>query len=135
MLITRDRRLRLPVVLSVLALAIGAPSAPAQQVQWRSDYGTARREAAEKGRPLLIDFVTESCFLCKKLDATTFRDPAVTSLLNEQFVTLKVDAEQEAALAQALRVQQYPTMVLAGPDGKIIGVLEGYQEAPRLADQ
>jgi tetratricopeptide (TPR) repeat protein len=34
-----------------------------------------------------------------------------------------------------LRIQQFPTLVLAGPDGKIIGVLEGYQEAAALAEQ
>jgi thioredoxin-related protein len=116
-------------------LAASARPAFAQQVQWRTDYNTARKEATEKGRPLLIDFGTENCFWCKKLDLSTFRDPAVVALLNEQFVALKVDAEREAILTQTLRIQQYPTLVLAGPDGKIIGVLEGYQEAPRLAEQ
>jgi thioredoxin-like negative regulator of GroEL len=102
---------------------------------WRADYGSARKEAVDKGKPLLLDFGTESCTWCRKLDVTTFRDPSVVSLLNDQFVTLKVDAEREPMLTQALRVQQYPTMVLAGPDGKILGVLEGYQEAPRMVDQ
>jgi thioredoxin-like negative regulator of GroEL len=135
MLTPRDERLRLLAVLSVLALAAGARPAPAQQVQWCPDYNTARKEASEKGRPLLIDFGTENCFWCKKLDLTTFHDPAVVALLNEQFVALKVDAEREPSLTQSLRIQQYPTMVLAGPEGRILGVLEGYQEAPQLAEQ
>ncbi len=119
----------------VLVLAACARPAPAQQVNWRRDYNAARKEASETGRPILLDFGTEGCFWCKKLDLTTFHDPAVVSLLNEHFVTLKVDAEREASLTASLRVQQYPTLVLAGPEGKILGVLEGYQEAPQLAEQ
>jgi thioredoxin-like negative regulator of GroEL len=133
--ITHDDRLRFHAILSALVLAACARSAAAQQVQWRNDYNAARKEATEKGRPILIDFGTENCFWCKKLDLTTLRDPSVVALLNEQFVSLKVDAEREATLTQTLRIQQYPTLVLAGPDGKIIGVLEGYQEPPRLAEQ
>src|SRR5688572_29135614 len=100
MLTTRDDRLRRQAVLCALVLAASArpAPAPAQQVQWRQDYNVARKEAAEKGRPLLIDFGTESCFWCKKLDLTTLRDPAVVAVLNESFVTLKVDAEREVSL-------------------------------------
>jgi uncharacterized protein YyaL (SSP411 family) len=101
-------------------------------VQWRAGYGAARKEAEEKDRPLILDFGTEDCFWCKKLDATTLRDPAVVALLNGRFVPLKVDAYKEAVLTQALRIQSYPTLVLAAPDGKILGALEGYVEAGRF---
>jgi thioredoxin-related protein/outer membrane protein assembly factor BamD (BamD/ComL family) len=122
-------------VLAVLVLiesAIRNPqSAIAQEVQWRTDYNKARQEAVDKGRPLLLDFGTENCFYCKKLDATTFRDPTVVSVLNKSFIPLKIDAERNAALADALRVERYPTLVLAAPDGKILATQEGYMEALR----
>jgi thioredoxin-like negative regulator of GroEL len=123
------------LALGVFVLAVCARPALSQQVQWLTDYQAARRVALEQGRPLLLDFGTENCVWCKRLDLTTFRDPAVAGLLTDEFVALKVDADREATLAQALRVTQYPTLVLAAPDGKILGVLEGYQEAPRLAEQ
>src|SRR5438876_61198 len=106
-----------------------------QEVEWRQDYNAARREASEKGRPLVIDFGTENCFYCKKLDSTTYRDPAVVGLMNERFIPLKIDANREAPLAEALRIERYPTIVLAGPDGKILGTQEGYMEAPRFLEQ
>jgi thioredoxin-like negative regulator of GroEL len=134
MLTPRTIRPRL-IILSALVLAAGPRPAAAQQVKWVSDYNVARKEASEKGRPILIDFGTENCFWCKKLDLSTFQDPAVVALLNEQFVALKVDADRESTLTQTLRIQQYPTLVLAGPEGKILGVLEGYQEASVLAEQ
>jgi thioredoxin-like negative regulator of GroEL len=118
----------------LLAMALATDAARAQSIRWRTDYNAARREAIESDRPILIDFGTENCFYCKKLDASTFRDPGVVSTLNERFIPLKIDAEREPALAQALRVQVYPTLLLAAPDGKILGVIEGYLEAGRLND-
>jgi thioredoxin-related protein len=107
----------------------------AQEVPWRHDYNAARREAKEKSRPLVLDFGTERCFWCAKLDATTLRDPAVVRVLTEQFVALKLDAARDGALADLLRVQSYPTLVLAAPDGRILATLEGYVDAERLKEQ
>src|SRR5689334_11531047 len=100
---------------------LSAGGARAQEVAWRQDYSQARQEAASKGRPLVIDFGTENCFWCKQLDARTFRDPEIARLLNERCVPLKVDAQRHAALANALHIQNYPTLVFASPEGKILG--------------
>jgi thioredoxin-like negative regulator of GroEL len=108
--------------------------AAADEVQWRYDYNTARKEAEKKGLPLVLDFGTENCFWCRKLDESTFRDPAVVRTMNEKFVPLKIDAEREATLTQSLRIHSYPTLVLAGPDGKILGTMEGYQDATRFQE-
>src|SRR5689334_21412720 len=110
----------LRLCVSLLLLPVSAAVAPAQSVTWRYDYAAARREAQEKGRPLVLDFITDNCFWCTKLDTTTFQDPSVASLLNDKFVPLKVHAAQNAALTEALRIQLFPTVVLASPDGKIL---------------
>ena len=117
------------------ALFVGAPALRADEVQWRSDYNRARQEAAESGRPLIIDFGTVACHWCRQLDATTFREPAIVALLNERCVPLKVDASRNPALAEALRIQSYPTLVYAAPDGRILGFQEGYVEGARFQDQ
>jgi len=103
--------------------------ATAAQITWRTDYNVARKEAAEKGRPLLIDFGTENCFWCKRLDASTFQDASVVNLVNERFIPLKIDAEKEAQLARSLQISSYPTIVFGAPDGKIMGTVVGYKEA------
>src|SRR5262245_43267412 len=118
-------------VLTACAACCLLPAARCQEVEWLTDYNRARQEATETNRQLLLDFGTEACFDCKKLDATTFRDPAVVSLLNKSFVPLKIDAEKNAALADVLRVERFPTLVLAAPDGKILATQEGYVEAAR----
>jgi thioredoxin-like negative regulator of GroEL len=59
----------------------------------------------------------------------------VVTVLNERFIPLKIDADREAALAQLLRIQSYPTLVLAAPDGKILGTQEGFLEAGALHER
>ena len=129
---------RIPHSAFGLLLVVGSlllPSvAAAQEIQWRTDYKKAREEANQKGVPLVIDFGTENCVYCRQLDARTFRDEAVISLMNEHCVPLKVDANKQRPLADALRIQQYPTLVFAGPDGRIFGFQEGFIEAPRMKE-
>lgn len=119
-----------------LFISIGtpAPAPAADPVRWRTDYNSARKEAQEKGLPMLVEVSTDDCYYCRKLEATTFRDPRITSLLSSGFIPLKIDANREPALARALKVQVYPTLVLAGSDGKIHAFIEGYMEADRLAE-
>jgi thioredoxin-related protein len=127
---------RRPVgVLIILVLILTAPRiAPAEEVQWRTDYQAARKEARASNRPMILDFQTANCLWCRKLDGTTFQEGAIIELLNKRFVPLKVDAEQNMALVGALRVSSYPTLVLASPDGKILATLEGYVDAHKLHD-
>ena len=69
------RRFLIGLILLYSALRL-PHSAFGQEVQWRYDYGKARREAETKSLPLVIDIGTENCYWCKQLDARTFRDPA-----------------------------------------------------------
>jgi tetratricopeptide (TPR) repeat protein len=108
--------------------------ARAQEVQWRLDYSQARKEAVEKGRPLVLDFSTENCFWCKQLELRTFRDPEIATLLNERCIPVKIDAARSPNLTSALHIQNYPTLVYATPGGKILGYQEGFLEAPALKD-
>jgi thioredoxin-related protein len=123
-----------PLVTAAVLLAPG-PAPAAEPVVWRTDYNAARREAAEKGLPLFLVVGTDNCFYCRKLEAGPFRDGAIVEQLAHNFIPLKVDANKEPNLASALKVQVYPTMVMAGADGKIHAFIEGYLETDRLRDQ
>jgi thioredoxin-like negative regulator of GroEL len=119
----------LAAMVGALVILGARGAASAQEVKWRYDYNSARKEAEEKHRPLVIDFGTENCLWCKRLDSSTFHDAAVVSAMNDKFIPLKIDAEREATLASSLHIQSYPTVVLAAPDGKILDMVVGYKEA------
>ncbi len=104
-------------------------SAAVQEVKWRSDYNQARKEAKDKGLPLVIDIGLKTCQPCKRMEETTFRDPKVVGVMNERFVPLKVDAEIDFQLASTLQITAYPTVVISNSDGKIINTMVGYKDA------
>ncbi len=112
-----------------------APHAAAQQVEWRTDYGKARKEAVQKGLPLIIDFSTENCYWCRQLEQRTFTDAAVIELLNEHCVPLHIDAGRNPDLIEKMNIQSYPTLVYASPEGRVLGYQQGFIEAPVFQDQ
>lgn len=126
--------LKRPTLLAVGITLVILQAAMGQDVKWRLDYASARREANEKDLPLVIDFGTENCYWCKQLDLRTFRDTSVVNAMNERFVPLKIDATRNAELAEKLRIQSYPTIVIASPDGKILETIEGFKEAGPFHD-
>jgi tetratricopeptide (TPR) repeat protein len=119
-------------IAGMLIVTSGPIRAADKEVTWRADYDVARKEASENGRPVFLEFHTEECFHCRRLEAGPLRDPAIVALLNERFVPLRVDASKSPKLTEALRIQAFPTMIIASADGKIIAFLEGYQEAKPL---
>src|SRR5439155_9001739 len=112
-------------------VGMGVPTAYAQvqpavtALTWRTDYNSARKESQEKGLPLFIVVGSDNCFYCKKLEGTTLRDPRVSAMLTDGFIPLKIDGRQQPALANALKVQSYPTILLADTDGKLIAHIAG----------
>src|SRR5262245_11019019 len=129
---------RNPVWLAIalgMVLAFGeCCSISGQTLNCRYEYAAARKESLEKNKPLLLEFTTENCLWCKRLESTTLRDAKLVNWLNDRTVFLRLDADREPQIAQALRIGSYPTMILAAPNGTILSVIEGYLEAPKLQD-
>ena len=115
--------------------ALCASAVHGEGVTWLGDYSTARREAHDKNLPLVIDFSTQNCVWCRKLEATTFRDPYVVKMLSERFVALRLDGEKDASIAKSLNITGYPTLVFADPDGKILAKQDGYMDANEFGQQ
>ena len=94
-------------------------------------WDLGRRVAAERGQPCLVFFTAHWCTYCRKMEGTTFTDPAVAQLAT-QFVCVLVDADQEPELCQRLHLAGYPTLEIISPAGASLGRLTGWQGAPAL---
>lgn len=73
---------------------LNADNKEAAEIQW-----ITLEEAVEKSKKadklIMIDFYTDWCGWCKRMDATTFTDPAVIAYINKNFYPIKFNAEQK----------------------------------------
>jgi thioredoxin-like negative regulator of GroEL len=120
--------------LGILATLLFAASAPAGEIQWRHDYNTARKEALAKNLPLLVDFGTQHCPWCVKMESATYRDSGVVGYVNQHFVCVKVDGDKDTFLTRGMAVECFPTAVMASPDGKVLDRVEGFMAASAFSD-
>jgi thioredoxin-related protein len=67
---------------------------PAEEIKWYT-WEEAIQLSDKKPKKIFIDLYTDWCGWCKKMDKTTFTDPAVVKYMNENFYAVKFNAEQK----------------------------------------
>lgn len=82
------------------------------QINWRRDMASARREADQTGKLLLLHFYTQPCIYCEKLEAGAFRDPIVIAEIESKFVPLRIYGPDNAKAMEVLKVDRFPTEVI-----------------------
>jgi len=98
-------------------------SAPA--ISWHKDYNAAVGQARAEGRPLLIDFWATWCPPCREMEAKLWARPDV-AVLAAKYVCVRVDVDQERALANRFRADSLPTVVFTDPWGTEIARRQGF---------
>ena len=61
-------------------------------IQWVS-FTDAVKKSEKEPRKIFIDVYTSWCGWCKRMDATTFKDPKTIEYLNKKYYAVKFDAE------------------------------------------
>jgi hypothetical protein len=67
-------------------------------VRWQPWNASTLALARRLNRPILIDVGAVWCHWCHAMDQTTYADPEVANLINQHFVPIKVDSDQQPAL-------------------------------------
>ena len=106
---------------------------------WLTDLAAAKKLAAEKNLPILVDFSgSDWCGWCIKLDKEVFSQEAFKAYAAENLVLLLLDfprrkelpaeqRQQNNMLMKQYGVEGFPTVLLLDKDGKEIA-RTGYQE-------
>lgn len=110
-----------------------------EKIKWYSYTEGIKKAKAEK-KPILVDFYTDWCTYCKKMDAETYSHEKVYNYLNQKFVPIKVNAESqnkvkfdgkemtEQELAMGFQVNSYPTLFFMESEKETIGTAPGFIE-------
>ena len=111
----------------VLYLALGvAGSGWGAEIVWTNSYGGALKLAQEQKRHLLIDFYSDQCSWCLKLDRDVFQHPRGVERL-KGLVCLKINVNRDARTAAAFQISSIPRTVIIDPEGRVSADRLGYQ--------
>ncbi|APW59080.1 DUF255 domain-containing protein [Paludisphaera borealis] len=94
-------------------------------VEWRPWGPEAFAKAKAENKPIFLSIGYSSCFWCHVMQRESFRDPAVAKLLNDHFISIKVDREERPdvdqvymAALQAFSTGGWPMSMFLLPDGR-----------------
>jgi hypothetical protein len=102
-------------------------------VQWHSWSPAPFRAAADSNRPLLLFVATQWSRGCGQMERTTLADPRVRTIVDSDYVAVRVDADLRPDVADRYALGAWPSTLLLTVEGE---VLQGgtYFDAPALAD-
>src|SRR5579871_5569456 len=121
-------------ILSVLIAAV-ALGAQAAGITWTKGYSAAKHDAKTSGKLIMIDFYTDWCVWCKKLDSDTYPAKEVVDQ-SGKFVPVKLDAEKDAEgvrLAKKFKIDGYPTVLFIDADENLAYKIVGFEPAKDFA--
>lgn len=124
----------LKATLVVLAIALvlvgpaGCRSSVETKVDFLRDWEAAKDQAASEGKPIMINFYTDTCPYCNRLDAETFSDDNVSAFINGKLVPVKSNAGRSRLFASYLEGSQFPVpqTVFTDASGAEIDRIIGY---------
>ena len=71
-----------------------------------NDYDEGMAYAKAHGMPVMIDFTGYGCVNCRKMEAAVWTDPAVASLMKENYVLVTLYVDEKTPLPQKITVQE-----------------------------
>lgn len=93
-----------------------------------TSFEEAKAAATDKNQPILVEFYSDECIWCVKLDSAVFSDTAGINYFSNKVILAKVNAKVDTTLAKTYKISGYPTAVLVDKDGVEIDRVVGFYE-------
>jgi len=90
------------------------------KVHWLPWSKEAFERAKTLDKPILLDISAVWCHWCHVMDQTTYSDPEVAKLVEEQTVPIRVDNDQRPDINKRYNMGGWPTTAFLTPDGAVI---------------
>jgi len=113
------------IALFSFILVSGSALSAGLEVNWNS-YQPGMKKIADEDKKGFILFYTDRCAYCKMMDQKTFSDDAVITFLNQNFVPIRVDAEEQRDVAKKYGVNKFPNTWFIAEDQSGIGKRPGF---------
>lgn len=106
--------------------AQAAPPELKTEITWRSDLKKAHQESVKLNRPMMIVFGADWCTYCRKMEQTTLTDPTLIQSVNENYIPVHLDFDDERKVAESLEVDRLPCTVFLSPRADLLGRMVGF---------
>lgn len=101
------------------------------KITWRTDITPLLNGKEATDKLLLVDVYTDWCSWCKVMDQKTYSDPYVAKFLNDNFICVKLNAEDKAegtTFASAMKVDGFPCTCILDVKKKANTNISGFAE-------
>ena len=109
--------------------------------EWQTDYDKALATAKAENKRVLLDFTgSDWCGPCIALKKKVFTQPEFADYAAKNLILVEVDYPNKKVLPDEVKQQNerlkkqygiedkgFPTIIMLGPDGKVIGEFSGYR--------
>ena len=108
-------------------------------IEWL-DINTALEQVQDGEKKILIDFYTDWCGWCKRMDRDTYSDSSVAAYMNENYLAVKFNPEKGDSVvydgqtysarqfAAAWQVRGYPATGFVNEEGEVVTLMSGYHK-------
>ena len=121
----REVRLAAVLIWAALLLSSCAEKAP-EGIQWAASLESALKTAQTEDQHVIVDFYSEKCPWCDRLEDSTFTHPDVIAL-SEDMIFVKAEAKEDTALRDQYEIAGFPTVILMKSSGEEIDRIYGYR--------
>jgi thiol-disulfide isomerase/thioredoxin/YHS domain-containing protein len=105
----------------------------AEEVRWRKDLETAKREAADTGKLVLVHFWADWCGPCLQFERTVLNQGEAAKAIEAKYVPVKLHADQFPSMARAFAIRSLPTDIVISSTGVEIARFATPAERRRIA--
>jgi hypothetical protein len=107
---------------------------PTQELFGHANLESAMLAARELDRRVLAFVTMDGCHYCEKMKAEMRDDPTVESMIKERFESVIVHQTSNPAWIAEQGVRIYPSTLVLGQEGQLIGRIDGYASPTDLLD-
>lgn len=92
----------------------------AREINWHVWGADAFSEAVATDKPVLLNLTATWCHWCQLMDETTYSDPEVIALINENMIAVRVDADEHPHVQDRYIAGGWPTNAFLTPTGEVL---------------
>lgn len=95
-------------------------------VNWQPFSPATFEHAKKENKVILLYVFNKDCGYCEEMDRKTFTNVEVATLLNDKYIPIRVDGDENPQILEVFEIQAYPTLVFLDSKGEFILSVEGY---------